>query len=268
MPLGSPPVTQLRSMELREVAVRIDAIRQRLLGLDAEVTRLGSVADATSLGPQVAALARALTTLTQRVSALESAIGAADTITLAASSPVALYDVVVPSSPNQCATADPNDPTLIHAALGIAITASGAGSPITIQRGGPLTLPGGGLEPGRPVYAGPGGEITQETAYVAAVIPVGVATGTSTIWVSPELALLRQQSIYPDPFELAMPVTLALLLERIAALDELFEGPDGIVVKANGTLVSRMLLAGSGTGIVIDNGDGVDGDPMFALESP
>lgn len=268
MPVGSPPVTQLRALELREVAARIDAIRQRLAALDAEVVRLGGVTDAATSATRITNLTRALQSLTQRVSALELAIGVTDTVILAASAPVAQYDVVVPSVPNQCRTADPNVHTEIHAALGVALNAGGTGSPITIQRGGPLSLPISGLEVGRPVFAGLLGEITQDPSYNAIVIPVGVATSSSAIWISPELALLHQQSAYPDPFELAMPVTLALLQERLAALDELFEQPDGLVVKAAGTLVSRVLQGGSGTGIVIDFPDGVGGDPMFSLENP
>lgn len=268
MPVGSPPVAQLRALELREVATRIDAIRQRLAALDAEVARLGSVADASSVASQVSGLSRSLLSLSARVSALEIAIGVTDTVILAASSAVGQYDVVVPTVPNQCATADPNDHTAAHAAIGIALNAGSTGSPITIQRGGPLTLPTGGLEARRPVYAGMLGEITQDPSYSAIVIPVGVATSATAIWISPELALLQQQSAYPDPFELAMPVTLALLQERLAALDELFEQPDGLVVKAAGTLVSRVLQGGSGTGIVIDFPDGVGGDPMFSLENP
>lgn len=268
MPLGAPAVAQLRALEVREVASRIDAIRQRLAALDAEVIRLGSVADASSAAAQVASLSRSLLSLSARVSALELAVGVTDTVVLAASSAVSQYDVVVPSVPNQCATVDPNDPGAVHAAIGVAMNGGSTGSPITIQRGGPLTLPISGLEPGRPVYAGMTGEITQDPSYSAMVIPVGVATSATTIWISPELALLQQQSPYPDPFELAMPVTLALLQERLAALDELFEQPDGLVVKAAGTLVSRVLVAGSGTGITIDFPDGVGGDPMFSLENP
>jgi len=268
MPLGSPAIAQLRALELREVSSRIDAIRQRLALLDAEVIRLGSVADASSVAGQVSSLSRSLLSLAARVSALELAIGVTDTVVLAASAAIEQYAVVVPSVPNQCITADPNDATAVHAAIGVALNAGSTGSPITIQRGGPLTLPISGLEQGRPVYAGMTGEVTQDPSYSAIVIPVGVATSASAIWISPELALLQQQSAYPDPFELAMPVTLALLQERLASLDALFEQPDGLVVKAAGSLVSRVLVAGSGTGILIDFPDGVDGDPMFSLENP
>ena len=55
---GKPPVTQLRSLDLRTVGARIDAIRERLGKLDAEVNRLGSVADASSVASQVTALTR------------------------------------------------------------------------------------------------------------------------------------------------------------------------------------------------------------------
>lgn len=268
MPIGSPAVTQPRALELREIASRIDAIRQRLAALDTEVIRLGSIANASSVAGQVVTLSRSLTSLSQRVSALELAIGVTDTVVLAASADIELHAVVVPSVPNQCITADPNDPTRSHAAIGVALNAGSTGSPITIQRGGPLTLLVGGLEAGRPVFAGLLGEITQDTSYNAMAIPIGVATSATTIWISPELALLQQRSAYPDPFELAMPVTLALLQERLAALDDLFAQPDGLVVKAAGTLVSRVLIAGSGTGIVIDFPDGVGGDPMFSLENP
>jgi hypothetical protein len=263
MPLGKPPVTPLSRLELRPLAERIDAIRQRLGALDAEVTALRAIADASTSAQQLLNLQRALLQLTERVSALEALLGAVDTITLAAAETVALFAVVVPAGPNQCITADPADPTQIHAALGIALNGGAPGTPIQIQRRGPLTLPVGGLEEGRQVFAGPDGSITQDPSYAPFVIPVGVATSSTTIWISPELALLRDSSIYPDPFELAMPITLQLLQEATAGFSELLSQPDGFVVLSGGVLVTRVLQ--SDGSIDITNPDGSGGDPVFSI---
>jgi hypothetical protein len=261
---GKPPVTQIRApMDLRAVASRIDAIRERLGKLDAEVNRLGSVADASAVGSQVNALTRSLIALQQRVSALELAIGAADTIVLAASSAIERFDVVVPSVPNQCRTADPNDRTMVHAAIGIALNAASTGSPVTIQRGGPLTLPISTLEAGRAVYAGISGEVTQDTSACAIVIPVGVATSTSAIWVSAELALLNQIDLYGDAFDASMPITLALLEAQIGDLAALItSGENGFLYVYQGQLI---LNDGGDGGGAVDSVNGQTGVVELAL---
>ena len=82
MPLGFPAVTPIRDRS--EVALRVEQIRQRLSAIDAEVTRLASVADASSVASQVTALTRAAQQLALRISVLEGALGTTDTLALAA----------------------------------------------------------------------------------------------------------------------------------------------------------------------------------------
>lgn len=259
--LGYPAVTPLRDRS--EVALRVEAIRQRLNALDTEVTRLGSVADSSSVAVQVTNLTRALTLLQQRVSALESQIGVTDTVTLAASDSVARFDVIVPSTPNHCATADPNDRTKVHGALGVALNAGSAGSPITIQRRGPLTLTGVTLDPGRAVYAGVLGQMTQDPSLNAIIIPVGVATSTSTIWVSPALAILNELDVYSDAFDQSMPVTLALLQAQVETLQALLTLDDGFVFLYQGSLITR--TDGGGGGGAVSSVNGQIGDVELAL---
>lgn len=242
MALGYPAVTPLRDRS--EVAARIEAIRQRLKALDDEVTRLGSVADASSVAGQVTTLQRSLLTLSQRVTVLESALGTTDTLTLAAASAVAQYDVIVPAGPNQCQTADPSDPTQRNGVLGVATVSAGIGSPVTIQRRGQLTLSISGLEAGRPVYAGPGGTITQDPTYTSAALVVGVAMSSSVIWVSPAPPVLAIPGNYPDPYEDAMPVSWGAVSPMVRLLEQLVGKPNGFVIFVDGELDTTGSMTG------------------------
>jgi hypothetical protein len=240
--VGFPSVTPLRDRS--PVALSIEQIRQRLAALDAEVTRLGSVADATTVATQVQALQKTSQQLALRVTALESALGTTDTFTLTAASAVAQFDIVVPAGPNQCKTADPSDPTARNGALGIALVSAGIGSPVTIQRRGQLTLPISGLTVGRPVFAGPGGEITQDPTYAAAALLMGVAMATSTIWVSPSQAVLVVPGHYSDPFDDAMPISWGTVAPFVRMLEGLVGRPNGYVVFVDGALDTTGTISG------------------------
>lgn len=207
--LGYPAVTQLRSTELREVAARIDAIRTRLKLLDEEVLRLGSLADASTLGQQVASMQRALVQLQQRVTKIEQQIGLEDTVTLTAAAAIAQYVVAVPAAPGSCITADPNDPTQMHQPLGVTLNGGALGQAIRIQRSGPLTLPTSSLIAGRPVFSDVDGTLTQDASACDHVLLVGVATSGSTVWIDPDAPYLLGDTT--DPFADWLPVTLAYL---------------------------------------------------------
>lgn len=243
MPLGAPAVTPLRDRS--EVAYRIEAIRQRLGALDAEVTRLGSLASENTSATQVVSLQRSLQQLAVRVTALESALGTTDTFTLAAAEGISRFQLIVPAGPNQCQIADPADPRARQGVLGFALNAGGVGQAITIQRRGQLTLETSALEAGRPVFLGLGGTFTQDPSYASASVIVAIAMSTSTVWVSTHQAVLLDPTNYPDPFDDAMPVSWGTVAPYIRALEQLLAGPNGYVVKVGSELGTTGSISGS-----------------------
>lgn len=272
MALGKPAVTTPRTLDLRSIQLAIESIRERLNALDAAVSRGERTVAAASSGAgssaSTAQLSAALRALTDRVARLEALAIAAggDVIELLAEELVAIYDPVVPGSLTTCAALDPNDPVRRSAVLGLALNAAGPGEPVRIRQRGPQAISGASFEPGLAIFAGLGG-LTQYPAYLDTAVPLGVAVSSTEVWVSVGGAALVAPPVYAsDPRDDALPVTWRLLREKLGWLDDLLAEPDGFVVKVGDTLQTRVLVAGSGTGIVIDNGDGVGGDPMFALE--
>lgn len=245
MPLGFPAVTPLRAERGTEVGQRIEAIRQRLKALDDEVTRLGSVADATNVAVQVTSLQRALLTLQQRVSTLEAAIGVTDTLTLAAGETIAAYQVVVPGAPNQCVIADPSDPRSRNVVLGVATNGGAAGQAIAIQRRGQLTVLGQSFETGRPVFLGPAGTLTQDPTYGSAAIAVGVAMSSTVLWIGAGDPVLLTPTNYPDVFDDAMPVAWGVVSPYIRLLEQLLLQPNGFVVLVDGELGTTGSITGA-----------------------
>ncbi len=203
--LGFPPVTPIRDRS--EAALRIEQIRQRLAALDAEVTRLGTIADSSAVAAQVLALMRAAEQLALRITALELSLSTSDTLTLAAGEAIVSGQVIVPGGPNQCIVADPNDPVARNTVLGVARNGGAIGQSITIQRRGQMTISGAAFETGRPVFLGLGGTITQDPSYAAAAVVVGVAMSDGVIWIGPGDPTLLAPNDYVDPFEDAMPVS-------------------------------------------------------------
>ena len=242
MPLGQPAVTPLR--DRGEVAYRIDAIRQRLGALDAEVTRLASVADAGSSAQQIVALQRTAQQLAVRVTALESALGVTDTFTLAASEAITKHQLVVPAGPNQCQVADPSDPRARVAILGFALNAASAGQQVTIQRRGQLTLETSALETGRPVFLGLAGTYTQDPSYASSAAVVAMAMSSSVVWVSPHQPVLLTPTHYADVFDDAMPVSWGKVAPYIRMLEQLLAGPNGYVVVIGHSLESTGTITG------------------------
>lgn len=258
---GFPNVDNVRDAP-RAVGNAINAVRQRLASIDAELVRLASVADASGVVQTVQALQRTVRDLQARVSSLEAALGTQDVVTLAASVAVAAFDPVVASGASSCAPVDPNDPTMIGGPIGIARTAAGVGESVEIQRRGVIEITGATFEQGRIVYAGMDG-LTQSPGYSAFAVPMGIAVTSSAMWVAPGWPALLVESLYADPFEDPVPVTKQLLANKFASLDALRGQADGIVVKIGDVFVTRTLLAGSGAGVTVQDGDGVAGDPTI-----
>ena len=244
MALGNPGIVPLRSMELRALQNIIDAVRQRLNLLDAEVTRLGSSSDAATLAQQITALTRAAQQLALRVSVLESSLATTDTFTLAAAEAIAQYQVVAPAGPNQCKVCDPSDPTARNGALGVATTAANVGQAVTIQRRGQLTLQITGLETGRPVYVAPGGTITQDPTYSDTAIIIGTAMSSSVIWIGAGAPTLLAPGNYPDPFDDVMPVSWGTVSPTVRMIEQLLVQPNGFVIMVDGELSTTGSMTG------------------------
>jgi hypothetical protein len=272
--LGYPAVTQPRAFDLNSIRSAVDNIRQRLGALDTEVTRLGQVADAmtrlgqtanaSTLPAQVSALTQNLSTLTSRVNALEAALLVDDVINLVAGETVKQYDPIVMISATACGPADGSDPERIHAVIGVAKNGGAPGQTIEVQRSGSISIPNGSFDVGRAVYVGIDG-LTQYPTYGDFVVPVGVATAVGTLWISPGDVALQRAGLYGSAFDDFLPVTWGLAREQLQLLQTLLDQPDGLVVKIGDQLTTRVLVGGSGSGITIDNADGVDGDPIFTV---
>ena len=232
MPLGFPAVTPIRDRS--EVALRIEQIRQRLSALDAEVTRLASVADASSVAAQVKSLMLAMQQLQLRLSALEASLATTDTLTLAAGEAIVSGQVIVPGGPNQCLVADPSDPLARNTVLGIALNGGAIGQSITIQRRGQLTISGAAFETGRPVFLGLAGTVTQDPTYASAAVVVGVAMSATVIWLGAGDPTMLVAPDYPGgPFDNAMPVSWGLLTLAIDAGEYTIVAGPGIYVTYN-----------------------------------
>ena len=264
MALGNPGISPLRQLELRALQDILDSVRQRLKALDTEVTRLGNVADASTLAQQITGLTRTLQQLLIRVSSLESALGVTDTFILAAGEAINALDCVVPMTVGTCGQADPNDPTHIHAMLGVAQAAAGIGQSVTIQRRGSISVPGAAFVTGRPCYVGIDSQITQAAGLSDYAVPIGVATSATTVWVSPSLALLNQTHAYTTGYDSQLPVTLDYLESQISTLQALLNLTDGYVYLYQGTLVT--VSSGPGGGAV-DSVNGQTGVVELYLDS-
>ena len=244
MALGNPGINPLRALELRALQDILDAVRQRLKLLDAEVTRLGNATDTATLAQQITALTRAAQQLALRVSTLEAALGTTDTFQLAASEVIAQYQVVAPAGPNQCKVCDPSDPLSRNGALGVAVTAGNVGQAINIQRRGQLTLPISGLEVGRPVYVAPGGAITQDPTYSDTAIIIGTAMSGSVIWIGAGAPTLLAPGNYPDPFDDVMPVSWGTVSPVVRRIEQLLVQPNGYVIMVDGELYTTGSMTG------------------------
>lgn len=268
---SGPAIPVVRSNDPRSIEGALNAIRQRFAVLERQIAATAAQAGQSSFvlsqsNASTANLQAQISTLANQVAALEVASGG----------PVASYradvavdtgDAVFMSSDAGVSVVDPHDPTTIFGLVGVATASVAAGAQIMVRRSGVHTMPLASLEPGRAVYAQVGGGLTQWPSYAAVAVPVGVALTPTTMAVAPAWPAQRDLPFYPGGYEDFLPATLGLVRDVVELLQALLDQPDGFVVKVGDQLVTRALVAGSGTGIVIDNGDGVDGDALFALDA-
>lgn len=265
MAFGKPAIGTPNQLELRGIATAISNARQRIEQLESTVTSNAAIASQSSNNAlQFAALRSSLATLSARVATLEAAIGH-DVLVLNASTAVAAYLAVVPTGNSTCAPADGNDPTAMFSVLGVSTNTAATGGAVSIQKSGPLTIPGGAFTPGRAVYVGDLG-LTQTPNYESTAIVVGVAISGTEIWIAPgepSLSEIVFSSAVGDEYLRYLPVTYQIVKQAVELISGLFEQPDGLVVFTGGGLVTRSLVSGGGIGIT--NPDGVDGNPEIAL---
>jgi hypothetical protein len=263
---GRPAINTPRALDLRGIQNAINNIRERLEALDKAVAVDVSATLGQQLRSEISILRLSLITLTTRVSALETAADG-DTITMIADEAISAGDPVVAVSSTRCAVANASDATLMSALIGVATTSAAENATVTIRILGAMTITGAAFDSGRAVYVGDTG-LTQTPNYESAAVPVGVAVGATTLWVSPgwpSLVSIASSSI-ANPFTDYMPVTYGMLRPIIDVIEALLDQPNGVVVKVNDALDTRVLIAGSGSGIVITNPDGFAGDPRFDTE--
>lgn len=262
MALGSPPVNDPRSFDLRAFQGSVAAIRERLKQLDIAVTTLVTQVNAPQTGNSLLALQIQVTQLTAQVAMLQSQIGTSQELSFIASSTLTAGQPVIPTGTSTCGPVDTQDPASISAVIGLAKTSVAAGATVSVQTQGNFSVSGAVFTPGEPVYADVGGTMSQYPGYADVAIPIGMATASTTMWVKPGWAALRVMGFNPG-YEDFLPATVGLIRDVLELVTTVFSQPDGIVVKVGNSLVTRALIAGSGSGLFIDNPDGVAGDPRF-----
>lgn len=265
MAFGKPAIGTPNQLELRSIASAISNTRQRIEQLEQSVVTNAAIASQSSNTTAIlAALQATLGTLSARVALLESEIRS-DVIQLTASAAVAAYAPVVASGATACRPADANDPTSMFAVLGVSTTTTPIGGTVTVQRRGTLAVPGASFEPGRAVYVGDLG-LTQYPSYESTSIVVGVAVSATQLWIAPGEPSLSEvvfASAVDDEYLRYLPVTYQIVRSAITLTAGLLEQPEGIVVFANGGLVTRTLQPEGG--IAIENANGVGGNPGIAV---
>lgn len=248
---GKPAVLDPRAFDLRAVQSTIAAIRERLRTVDIEVNALivAQAAGGTSaITANVTALQQQLLALTQRVTNLESALGANDTVVLTASSDMSAGAPAVPDGSTSCKLFDPTDPEAVFSCIGLVVSAVSAGQQVTVQRRGAMSITGAAFDQGRAVYADFGGDLTQYPSYGIVAGPVGVATGASTVWISPDdPALLMLSSA--GTYEQFMPAAVRLVLDQDDLLQEQIDDLDALVAQLQYDMPALPLdIAYGGTG--------------------
>lgn len=241
---GKPAIGTPSRLDLRSLQLTINNIRERLKALDDAVNASTTEALKQDLLNQIGVLRVSLTALSKRVSKLESALSG-DTFTMLANEAITVGQPVVAVSSTRCAVADPNDMTEMFALLGVATNTAAAGAEVVIRVFGPMTITGAAWDTGHAVYVGGGGGLTQIPNYEAVSIPVGVAVGPATLFVSP-----GWPALYDDTFAQAntphsgfVPVTYALLQALIADLS----GGDVVLYDNTG----RAMLTGDGRALLV-----------------
>lgn len=249
-------IQNLRGLDLRTVNAVLQQINSRLQSLENNLgTTTKQVGQTTLVQSQSNS---SITDLAQRVAALENGTAsAAAEVTLRADSAVTIYDAVYATSPSGCSTIDPYNLETVPSVIGIAETSASANAQVTVRRFGNMSIPSASFTPGAMVYWGDG-VLTQDPSLLPVAIPIGLATGATSMFVLVGEAALVEHGVYTN-LEMFLPVTYALVQFAVELVDTLAASPNGFVVKIGNQLQTRV-LTGSG---VTSNGDGVAGNPVI-----
>lgn len=252
----------------RDINGAIDAIRQqlRVIAASADLANLRAgqnALNASNGAGSLATLQQQIASLQQQINAL-SAGGLTPVGTYRADQIITALDPVYATSDGGVSPVDTEDPTAIFAVIGVATSNAALGSNVTVRRSGGMTVTAAGFETGRAVYAQVGGGLTQIPNYATVTIPIGVATGATSMDVRAAWPALRQTPPYGDGYEQFMPVTLAAVLDVLEIVRTLFGQSDGIVVKVGDQFVTREIVTPSGSSISVIDGDGVFGNPTIS----
>lgn len=258
--IGKPAVIDIRALDLRAVQGAISQIRERLLALDQAATSLITQVNSSGSATNIATLQIQLAQLAIRVTALENQVGSGDDIVnLVATTTIVVGDPVVATVPSGCSPVDVTDPEAIYAVIGIATQSAAPGQNVPVRRWGGMSLTGVSFTIGRAVYADTVG-LTQYPSYSAVAIPLGVATGTTTMWVAPGWPALLALG-FDAGYENFLPASVGLVSDAIAFMTSFNALADGIIVKVGENQVASRSIEVEG--LLIFNPDGVAGNPLI-----
>lgn len=257
--IRKPAIGTPRALDLRAVQDAVSAARQRIEAIEAAVNPLLQAGTAQVNAASIASLTVQLTQLARTVNAL-SAAAAGDTEVFRADGAITAFHAVHPTSDGGVSQVDLSDPHAVYGVIGVAVIGAAATAQVTVQRSGYLTTTAT-LTPGAPVFAGLDG-LTHRPDYTGLVLPLGVAVDSDAMWVIPGWPAVQEPGVYSD-YELFLPVTLGLMRETLDLVNGLLMESDGIVVKVGNNLITREIVAPSGGGVTVTDGDGVFGDPTL-----
>jgi hypothetical protein len=222
--IPDPRVDPQGALDARGVQGIVRNIRERIQAAEALLAAVQLQANQTSFSVgSLQSINRALAQLAARVTVLESLVHGSQTVTLVAGAAIALDDPVVMSSPTACVPVDVSDPERIYAVVGIATQAASTGASVLVQVFGAYNLSYGNFEAGHALYCDLDG-LTETPSYGIVAIPMGVATGSQSMWISPGYPRLQNPSQY-DLSEQFLPVTYGLF----QSLVPLPENPSGVI---------------------------------------
>lgn len=264
MALGKPAVLTPKALDLRAVQGTIGAIRERLQFIESALATAGS--PSTAQASDISTLQFQLAQLTARVTAVERAVRPGDTVSLVAGGAIAAGDPVVATGLNTCATVDVTDPTAVYAVIGLAQTAAVTGQTVVVTRQGSFPVVEGTLDVGRAVYANLGGGLTQYPSYTEVAIPVGVATGATTVWVDPGWPALQALG-FESGYEDFLPAATGLVRDAVLLTEDFNVASNGLVAKVGENNVTARTLTGTASRMAVSNGDGVGGNPTVDIDA-
>lgn len=266
MPLGAPAIPGVRALQLRDVQVAIDRIRERFQTVESQLTSTTAQAGQSTLtlgqsNASISNLQRQLSALVSRVDAIGAPTDKLETFIAAAA--IEQYDPVYVTTAGFVSPVSPTEPDAIYGVIGVATTAAALGASVVVRKSGTMQIVGAVFQAGGPVYAGLDG-LTQFPDYVNVAVPVGVAVGTDQLDVTPGWPALQYPGVYSE-FETFLPATWGLVRDAVQLTDDFNAAASGIVVKTGFDDVSTRTLQQPAAGITIANPAGTAGDPAFAL---